>query len=196
MIKFLKRLFAKQHPKVHPGLELKPSISPAFKIGDEQYYEFDSLLDVPPLRYKKMDQFFTEVNMRMDRDTLISLIDKAIEHCDSDNIKISKVVSILMDIKDRTEMIIETETLYRLATCVYYTMDENLYDYDFDYNEKKLKLFKGQPIKDFFFTKLMKNLVPQINISQEDTQIFLKITEAQKRFEKDILLADSYSKRR
>ena len=181
------------HPKVHP--DYKKSISPAFKIGDEQYYEFDSLLDVPPLRYKRADQFYIEVDMRMDRETLIALTNKAIEHCDSDNIKISKIVSILMDIKDRTEMIIETETLYRLASCVYFTLDENLSDYDFDYNEKKLKLFKEQPIGDFFLRILMRNLVPQSNISQEDLEVFLKITQAQKQYETNILHIDKSSRR-
>ncbi len=190
----LKAIFAKPIPKVHP--DYKKSISPAFEINGEQYYEFDSLLDVPPLRYKRADQFYIEVDMRIDRETLIKLVDKAIEHCNSDNIKIVNVVSLLMDIKDRTEMIIETETLYRLASCVYFTLDEDLSTYDFDYNEKKLKLFKEQPIGDFFFGKLMKDLIPQSNISQTDLEVFLKITQAQKRYETNILHIDKSSKMR
>jgi len=194
MTNFIKQLFTKPHPKVHP--DYKKSISPAFKIGNEQYYEFDSLLDMPPLRYKRADQFYVEVDMRIDRETLIKLVDKAIDHCNSDSIKIANVTSILMDIKDRTEMIIETETLYRLASCVYFTLDEDLSTYDFDYNEKKLNIFKAQPINDFFFGKLMRNLVPQSNISASDLEVFLKITQAQKQYEANILHIDKSLKRR
>jgi len=196
MIKHLHRFYRWifGHPKSHP--DYKKSISPAFIIKNEQYYEFDSLLDVPPLRFKRADQFYIEQDMRIDRKTLIKLIDKILEHCDQDNIKVSKIVSIALDIKDRTEMIIETETLYRLATAVYFTLDEDLSDYDFDYNEKKLKLFKEQPIGDFFFDKLMKNLVPQSNISQTDLEIFLKVTEAQKLYETNILHIDKSLKKR
>ena len=93
-------------------------------------------------------------------------------------------------------MIVETETLYRLATCVYFTIDEDLSVYDFDYNEKKLKLFKEQPAYAFFFGKLMKNLMPHMNISEKDLEVFLKVTQAQRRYEKDILHIDKSLSRR
>jgi hypothetical protein len=169
--------------KVHPKVE--KSISPAFKVDGEQYYEFDNLSDCPAGRYFRIQQFMVELNLRIDKDSLVELLDKALEFMDKN--QATKTAAILLDIKNRTEFLIETNTAYRLASAVFFTLDEDLTTYDFDYNQKKIEKFKKQDISTFFLSRPMKKLIPQINISGADLAIYLKATEAQKTYEHKLM---------
>ena len=123
--------------------------------------------------------------MRIDRETLIELLDKALEYMDTN--QATKTAAILLDIKNRTEFIIETETAYRLASAVFFTLDEDLTTYDFDYNQKKIEKFKQEKLSSFFLSRPMKKLIPQINMSATDIEIYLKATQAQKTYEKKLM---------
>jgi hypothetical protein len=169
--------------KSHP--EHKKSISKVFKIDNEQYYEFDNLSDCPAGRYWRIQQFNVELNLRIDRDTLIDLLTASLEAINNGDI--TKSIIIQTDIKNRTNFLIETETAYRLASAVFFTLDEDLTTYDFDYNQKKIEKFKKERIDTFFLSRPMKKLLPQINMSGEDIALYLKMTEAQKVYESRLM---------
>ena len=180
----LKKFLSNGKPqKIHPKNE--KSISKAFKVEGEQFYEFDNLSDCPAGRYFRIQQFMVELNLRIDKDTLVKLLDASLKAVDDGDI--TRSVIIQTDIKNRTEFIVETETAYRLASAAFFTLDEDLTTYDFDYNQKKIEKFKKERISTFFLTRPMKRLIPQINISGEDLEIYLKMTEAQRQFESKLM---------
>lgn len=178
------KLFGPPKPiSIHPKNE--KSISPAFKIGDEQFYEFDNLIDCPAGRYLRIQQFMVELNLRIDKDSLVKLLDASLEAINNGDV--TRSIIIQTDIKNRTNFIVETDTAYRLASAAFFTLDEDLTTYDFDYNQKKIEKFKTQNVASFFLARPMRKLIPQINISGNDLEIYLKMTEAQKTYESSLM---------
>ena len=92
----------------------------------------------------------------------------------------------LNGVENLTSQYIETDTFYRLFTCLFFDLDEDITDYDFDYNESKLEAFKSQPKTAFFFSQPMKRYLPQIDISEQDLEVFLKQTEVHHQYIQDI----------
>jgi hypothetical protein len=159
---------------LHP--EVKTLTEFAFEIDGKEFYTFKTLLDMPAPRYQRIQEFIREAEMRItskDLTDFITLIKGAI-----DKGKITDAVIFLNAMENLTSQYIETDTFYRLFTCIFFDLDEDITDYDFDYNEYKIDLFKSQPRVAFFFSQPMKKYLPQIDISQEDLEVFLKQTES------------------
>lgn len=165
-----KRIFnkPKPHTALHP--DYKKLIEPAFEIEGRQFYAFKNMLDMPHLRYMNATKFSTEFEMRITASTLSDLLEKAIDNADKGNF--TKVISILAIIKEKTDMLISLNASYRLASCVYFYIDENLDDYDYDIGDEKIKLFKEYGIEDFFFGKPMKRFIPDLDISAKDLKLY------------------------
>jgi hypothetical protein len=96
--------------------------------------------------------------------------------------KVTDAIVLLTIIENLSNLYIETDTFYRLFTCLFFDLDEDITDYDFDYNEDKIKLFKSQPATAFFFSQPMKRYLPQIDISEADLEVFLKQTKVSEQY--------------
>jgi hypothetical protein len=161
------------HPQVKTLTEF------AFEIDGREFHQFKNLLDMPPARYQRAEEFIREAEMRITGKDLLKAteaIKKAVNKGD-----LTRVVLIVSAMENLCKQFIETDTFYRLFTCLFFDLDEDITDYDFDYNEEKLKLFKSQPRNAFFFTQPMKNWLPQIDLSEQDLEVFLVQTEAHKK---------------
>lgn len=163
---------------LHPQVKVYTEF--AFDIDGKEFWTFKNMLDMPAPRYQRCMEFIREAEMRItsaDLTEFTGLIKDAL-----DKGKITDAIIFLNGIENLTSQYIETDTFYRLFTCVFFDLDEDITDYDFDYNEDKIKLFKAQPQTSFFFTKPMKAYLPQIDISEEDLAIFLKQTNSNKEY--------------
>lgn len=167
---------------LHP--EAKALTQFAFEIDGKEYYEFKSLLDMPAPRYQRIQEFIREAEMRLTSKDLAEFIDLIKEAINKG--KITDAVIFLGAMQNLSSQYIETDTFYRLFTCLFFDLDEDITDYDFDYNEVKLELFKSQPQTAFFFSQPMKRYLPQIDISEQDLAVFLKQTEVNKQYLQDI----------
>ena len=162
------------HPLIKSATEF------AFDIDGKEFYTFKNLLDMPAPRYQRIQEFIREAEMRItsqDLTDLIVIIKDALNKG-----KITDAIIFLGSIENLTNQYIETDTFYRLFTCLFFDLDEDITDYDFDYNEEKLKLFKSQPMTSFFFSQPMKKYLPQIDISDKDLEVFLKQTEVNREY--------------
>lgn len=158
---------------VHP--EWKKKVQFAFTLGKKDYYEFATLLDMPARRYMKMNQFINEVELRMTAKESSEIDKICIEAANQG--QLVDVVRLLSARVERQTQFIETDTYYRLYSCVFFTLDEDLQDYDYDLNEEKIKEFKKEPISSFFFNAPMKRYLPQVDISDTDLEIYLAKTK-------------------
>ena len=183
LYKWIEGIYKRKPATVHP--ENKKTVSPAFKVDGVQYYEFDNLSDCPAGRYLRIQQFMVELNLRIDKETLEELLAESLKAIDEGHL--ARSIIIQTDILNRTKFIVETETAYRLASAVFFTLDEDLTTYDFDYNQKKIEKFKKERIATFFLSRPMRKLIPQINISGQDLEIYLKMTKAQKMYESKLM---------
>jgi len=173
-IRKVKKNFNCLHPLIKASTEF------AFEIDGKEYHTFKNLLDMPAPRYQRIQEFIREAEMRITSTELIDFIEM-IEGALNKG-KVTDAIIFLNAIKNLTSQYIETDTFYRLFTCLFFDLEEDIIDYDFDYNEEKLKLFKAQPATSFFFQEPMKRYLPQIDISEEDLAIFLKQTSIHKEY--------------
>lgn len=167
-----------KNTKFHPDYRLKTEF--AFKLGDTEYFWFNSLLDMPTKRYQKVSQFITETDLRLSRTDVkdyIEVIEKALNEGN-----VTRAIMMLGEMKYQNDMFIETDTFYRLYSCVFFTADEDLTDYDFEIGDKKIEEFKKHKIEDFFLTEPCKKFLPQVTISAEDLNLFLKLSETRKKY--------------
>ena len=156
----------------------------AFDIDGKEFYQFKNLLDMPAPRYQRIQEFIREAEMRITSKDLMEftgLIKDALNKG-----KVTDAIIFLNGIENLTNQYIETDTFYRLFTCLFFDLDEDITDYDFDYNDVKMKLFKSQPQTAFFFSQPMKNYLPQIDISPHDLAVYLKATSAHKEYLQNI----------
>lgn len=172
----------KQNQYIHP--DYQKAIEYCFSLEGQDFYRFKNIGDMPVERWHQMTGFLTEMQMRIDRDTLEQFAEEMQKAVD--NGKLTTVATYIEQIKWRLGMMLETDTLYRFATCVFFTMDEPLKEYDWDINEPKLNLFKRQKINDFFFMEPVKTLIPLVNISEDVIQAYLKETKILRRYEEEL----------
>ena len=159
---------------LHPQVKVLTEF--AFDIEGKEYWTFKNMLDMPAPRYQRCMEFIREAEMRITSADLTEFIDLIKGALDKG--KVTDAIIFLNGIENLTSQFIETDTFYRLFTCVFFDLDEDVTDYDFDYNEEKIASFKAQPQTSFFFTQPMKKYLPQIDISEEDLAVFLKQTSS------------------
>lgn len=168
----------KKKNALHP--DYKKATEYAFSIDGQDFYHFKNYLDTPMRRFQKMNEFIAEVEMRITRNDLaeyLGIIEEAINKG-----KITDIVNVIQGLKYRLDQFIETDTYYRLFSCAFFTLDEDITDYDYEVNDLKIELFKSQPIDSFFLNYPAKDWLPQIDISKEDLNSFLKMSSVSKEF--------------
>ena len=157
--------------KFHPKHEA--AINYAFSVGKDHYYEFKSALDIPIKRLRLMKQFYSEMEMNIDKNTLVQFCEKIMGHLDKQQ---SAQAAILVDeLKYRSTFAFEFSTLYRLASCTYFTLEENVKDYDFEYNDDKIENFKKKEATlKYFLATLLQNSNSLVGLSDYDFQAYSK----------------------
>lgn len=163
----------KKKNALHP--DFKRLTEYAFEIDGQEFYHFKNYLDMPARRFQKMNEFIAEVEMRITRDDLAEYLSICKEAINKG--KMTDLIGIIQGIEYRLDQFIETDTYYRLFSCAFFTLDEDITDYDYDLNETKIALFKSQPIDSFFLNYPMSEYLPQMDISKEDLQTFLKMSK-------------------
>ena len=163
---------------LHP--EFKTLCEFAFEIDGKEFYHFKNLLDMPNCRFQRANEFIREADMRISSSDLVEMLDLSLDAINKGDITDSVIFQT--SIKSLASQYIETDTFYRLFTCLFFDLEEDVTDYDFDYNESKIELFKSQPRDAFFFNKPMSDYLPQVDISKEDLEVFYKQTESLKQY--------------
>lgn len=177
----------KKNTALHP--DFKKFIEYAFEIDGVKFYHFKNYLDMPIARYSKMNEFVREAELRLTRDDLKEYIEDITKHINEG--QLTKVSQLIALIEYRLDQFIELESYYRLFSAAFFTLEENIAEYDYDYNEWKINLFKKQNPPDFFLSNPMKELLPPVNISKEDMQTFLKAQNTAKQYEQKIKSKDT-----
>lgn len=167
---------------------------PAFECGGEQFYMFDSQMEVPAGRQFATLAFYAEMDCRMDREYW-ELHYKAMDKLLSDpkKIKIGVIAQINQALKERLELMAPPHFIYKLASVVFFTKDESPYNYDYEYNKKKIERWKKNGANlDFFLKTPFADLIPSLRSQENVSPIFLgmaeQVTKTHQGFLTDILL--------
>jgi hypothetical protein len=168
----IKRLLKKSaYPKHEHDVEF------AFASGGIDYYQFKDFSNMPAVRGLKTMVFHEEMRMKCSLEYLQL-------HCEAvDNILLNKKINIfdikkLNDqLKQRLDIAIETELIYKLASVVFFDKKEDIKDYDFTYNMQKIRHWKKYNANDFFLLRPLQQLMPSLNNVAVNLQMYSTVVE-------------------
>lgn len=154
----------------------------AFTSGGVRYYRFSNPYNMPNQRAFAMMQINEEFNMRCTKDFLQKHCE-AIQECytmkkEKGGLNIGEVYVLVNQLKERLDFIIEPDTALKLASVTFFDDKENIYDYDWEYNLKKISKWKKEnDIASFFLTAPLRAIIPIGNLSEKDFRTYLKVVE-------------------
>ncbi len=170
-------------------LENKYLVEPAFTLGSIDYYQFKDQEDVPTGRQFAALMVYNEMDMRCDREYLelhCRAVDKLLS--DPKKIQIGYIAQINANLKDRLNLMIIPDFIYKLASVVFFDKTESPYKYDFDYNEKKIAKWKQDPgALDFFLQTPLRKLVPFLEAQADVSSMFSEVAEQVARTHQELL---------
>lgn len=167
-------------------------IEKAFIVDGEQFYCFSKDSDMRYGRYIFLQAFIQEADLRISiadlrkqNEVITSWIDGT-----KGTVNIGKALEMLSIQKQQCDLAFEPETVFRLASCLFFDENEDLRKWDKSYNEKKITKWKESHTIDFFFHRLMQEFVNLKDTSPIALQNYLRaVPEALKgwRLMSDIL---------
>ncbi len=170
----------------HPDFEGK--IEEAFRANGKQYYRFNKELNMPWGRYMYLQTFLYEQNLRIEASMLKKYMENLTKILNGNKgvIELGKAFQIIGQILSRCELAFEVDTTYRLASVIYFDENENLYEYDKEYNDtNKIAAWKEAKTVDFFYIQPMKEF---LNLSDSLPQDLVTFMEQQKRILEGLIL--------
>ncbi len=173
----LKRLF--RHELKPYLVDEKYKVIPAFSIGGTDYWMFDSTNEVPTGRFFAAMAIYQEMEMNCDKDYLTSHV-KAMDKLLSDPKKISikYITQLNINLGERLELMPFPDFIYKLASVIFFDKSESLYSYDYEYNKKKIEMWKASGGSlDFFCNTPLKELIPSLSMPEKDTQTYLTVSK-------------------
>jgi hypothetical protein len=134
----------------------------AFTSNGTNYYQFADFNNIPALRGLKTMVFYEEMRCKCTLE-YIKL------HCEAiDNILIQNKINVFdikklnEQMKERVNLALDTELIYKLASIVFFDEKENIEDYDFQYNLKKIESWKKGDAGAFFLLQPVQELLPAL----------------------------------
>ncbi len=148
----------------------------AFTSGGVDYYQFADYFSLPYERGLMAVSVYHELDMRCTRDYLKQHTEAISEILQSQNINIFKLNELNEQLKQRLEMVADTELMYKLASVVFFDKTENPARYESQQAEKKIvKWKKDKNINDFFSQKPLRELLPFLENVDTDLDTYSKL---------------------
>ena len=175
----------------------------AFESGGINNFKFDDTMNIPCGRSFKALSYYEEVNMRCTREYLQgvftaqkNICKSIVDHLKSKEVNIIDIFNKLMELEkfsdqtlERLDYIVDYEAILKLASVIYFDETENPYDYDFKYGAKKIALWKKEKPDDFFLSQPIQKLMPQINLSKTDLDIYRTMMNQMTKTQIEVILS-------
>lgn len=147
-------------------------------INGVHYYRFKDDIDMPYGRYLYLSSFIQAIELRMDLKTLDAYLDKIEANLSGGkgNINIGSSLILLQQLRTRTRIRFDEELAYQLASCIFFTDEEELNTYSMEKNKQKIEAWKRSGTLDFFMLKPVKELLGLGNLSISDLTAYLQKT--------------------
>lgn len=168
------KVFFAREPKFE--VQERHAIEKAMVIDGVQYYKFTDINNMMTGRAFVALDYYNELSMRCTRDYLV-------EHCEAmekilsgQQINVINIAQLHTQLKERLEMILQPDIIYKIASVVYFDANEQPYTYDFKYNMKKIESWKRIGA-DFFLQIPLNNLIPSLDLSEVDLRSYMTVAE-------------------
>ena len=174
MIQKLRSLFLRDRFELMEGHK----VIPAFRHQGIEYYKFEDINNLPCGRAFAAIDYYGELQMKCTREYLqahTTAVNNILT--DPKKINIPELAKLNWQLKERLDLIFDIDTIYKLASVVYFDKSEKPYSYDFDYGLKKIAKWKSGGVDDFFFCNRIRELIPLIEASDKDLAAYMKAGE-------------------
>jgi hypothetical protein len=160
-------------------LENKYRVIPAFECGGVQYFMFSDQTEVPTGRQYGALTIYGEMDMRCSREYLTAFCEASEKILNNPKkIQLGELAKMVTYLKERLDLMVLPEFIYKLASVVFFDENESPYKYDFEYNEKKIARWKEDGATlDFFFKTPLIDLIPSLKSQKNVSPIYLGIAE-------------------
>ena len=160
----------------HPKAKRPASIRKVFECGGVNYFTC-APEDLPAKRYQEFTVRFEEMRMACNREYLLHYVDAAKNLLGGTKGEINLVDfhTLVWDLEQRLNLAPLEDHIYKIASVLYFDLNEELSTYNFEYNNEKIAKWKahdGPP--GFFFDKPMRDLCGLGKLSTGDLATFLK----------------------
>jgi hypothetical protein len=174
-MKFIKRLYHKLLRKNHYPLADSQK-QYVFSSGGTDYYQFADFNNIPALRGMKTMVFYEEMKMKCSLEYL-KMHTEAVDNIltAKDKIDIFDLKKLNDQLKQRLDIALETELVYKIASIVFFDSKEDVRDYDFSYNAKKIAHWKKHHADAFFLLKPVQELVPALKDMSGNLQQYSQV---------------------
>ena len=181
-----------KHPK-QIWKDAEQVIVPAFELAGTQYYCYQ---DITTMAYKRallFNEFYERINQKCtteylrkyaEAQTKLSLeVENLFNVSAGKSLNLTPIFNVIQrkrffdqNLKERLDdLAFDPETIYDLATVIFFDKNENAADYDRSYNEKKKAIFKQTP--DFFLQMPVKTLIPSLQYVPMNLEQYSRIVE-------------------
>jgi hypothetical protein len=173
--------------KKNPFPQSKHVIKPAFEVGGVQYYEMDTLANLPWKRGMKFFSVFNELDMRCDRFYLTKHVEAIENLLSGKKVGLKELASIQAlnnQMKERLQFIYDEDLVYKVASIVFFDENESPDDWEWNYAQKKIEHWKKyEGVSSFFLHEPIQRLMPFLNVpgmsSEQYSAIVKEIDKAQ-----------------
>lgn len=166
---------AGQEITFHPKLNIP--IKWVFKLAGKHYYTFVNDYEMPKKRFGFAQKFYIETQNKVTTEKLLEFIEVGKKCVDEG--KLGQTWKLLDELEYRTKWSFDPESTYRLASVMIFPLEENLQDYDFDYNDQKVGFFKKKELLIHLLKLLTSAQSPLLSLSTSDLAMYLQKLKAE-----------------
>lgn len=142
-----------------------------------KYYRFKQDTMMPYGRYKYLEMFIKQVDLKMTPKILLGFLDKIEQNISGEKgqVNLNKVYEATQAIRARVILTFEIETVYSYASVVYFDDTENLFEYDKKLNDAKIARWREANTIDFFYMRPLDELLGLRTISRQDLEAYINV---------------------
>tara|TARA_R110002096_G_scaffold128102_1_gene276271 strand:- start:158 stop:784 length:627 start_codon:yes stop_codon:yes gene_type:complete len=181
-------LFKVKDPKkvtLHPRYD--KHIKYGFSVGDKHYYRLAHDYDIFEERFKYLSTYYQEVDNKMTSSTINEFCDAAMKYINDG--KHIQAGQLLDEMKYRSTWLFEPTSLYKYASVLYFDLQEDIIDYDVDYNHSKIEYWsKKKTLLRLLLKELMENVDGLLSLSKEDFNNYLSNLQEKKDKQQKLVL--------
>jgi hypothetical protein len=122
---------------------------------------------------------YNEMDMRVDRDYLemhCRAMDKLLS--DPKKIHIGLIAQVTANLKERLDLMVMPDFIFKLASVVFFDESESPYQYDLEYNTSKITAWKeDKATLDFFLKTPLVDLVPSLKAQKDVSDIYSEVAK-------------------
>lgn len=177
---FLQKLALIGRQKQNPFSGTKHVIKHAFTSGNIDYFEFDTLANLPWRRGLKFLSVYNELDMKCDRFYLTKHVE-AVDNILTGGKRVGfdemvKINQLNKQLKERLEMVYHEDLVYKVASVVFFDANENPDDWEWKYAMEKIERWKkAEGVNDFFLHEPIQRLMPFLNVSGMSLQQYSEV---------------------